>query len=366
MNYYNEFDRDAAAWLKELIAQGLIPKGDVDERDIRDVRPNELVGYTQCHFFAGIGGWSLALQLAGWPEDRPVWTASCPCQPFSNAGKGIGFADERHLWPAFFHLSCNAKPESTPVVGEQVASKAGLEWLDLVQADMEGTGHAFGAFDLCSPSVGTPNIRQRLWWVAVPSQPKSQEFVWELQSPGGGPIARNCSVSGMASTLLNGNRSIPRNSNCEKETIERGVWSTPGVIPSTGDYGAISGLPDTDGGHPSAKWEQCGGEQRLQPSDSLNVWSNPVWLPCRDGVYRPIERTPVGLADGLSDLLGFSGDFLCPLIEKSDANQVGKEEAWARSKSRSVRLRGYGNAINPYVGKEFIEAVMEFLEEGGE
>lgn len=84
--YYNEIDPFAAAWLRRLIARGLIAPGDVDTRSITDVRADDLVSYVQCHFFAGIGGWSLALRLAGWPDDRPVWTGSCPCQPFSGAG----------------------------------------------------------------------------------------------------------------------------------------------------------------------------------------------------------------------------------------------------------------------------------------
>ena len=88
-SYYNEHDPKAAAWLRELIKAGLIPDGDVDERSIAEVKPDELRHYTQCHFFAGIGGWSLALQLAGWSADKPVWTGSCPCQPFSAAGKGL-------------------------------------------------------------------------------------------------------------------------------------------------------------------------------------------------------------------------------------------------------------------------------------
>ena len=31
-----------------------------------------------------------ALRAAGWRDDRPVWTGSCPCQPFSAAGKQVG------------------------------------------------------------------------------------------------------------------------------------------------------------------------------------------------------------------------------------------------------------------------------------
>ncbi|MGA1677590.1 MAG: DNA cytosine methyltransferase, partial [Pseudomonadales bacterium] len=161
--YYNEIDPKAAAWLRELIKRGLIADGDVDETDIRDVDPARLGGYTQCHFFAGIGGWSLALRLAGWPDDRPVWTGSCPCQPFSAAGRRAGVADERHLWPHWHHLISQCQPAI--VFGEQVASKDGLGWLDLVHADMEATGYAFGAADLCAAGIGAPHIRQRLWFV---------------------------------------------------------------------------------------------------------------------------------------------------------------------------------------------------------
>ncbi|HWS75057.1 MAG TPA: DNA cytosine methyltransferase, partial [Quisquiliibacterium sp.] len=134
--YYNEFDKNAAAWLRELISRGLIAPGDVDERSIVDVRSEELRGYRQYHFFAGIGGWSYALRLAGWPDDQPVWTGSCPCQPFSDAGKREGFADDRHLWPVWFRLIRECRPAT--VFGEQAASKGGLGWLDTVSADMEG------------------------------------------------------------------------------------------------------------------------------------------------------------------------------------------------------------------------------------
>ena len=155
--YYNEIDPKAAAWLRELIDQGHIAPGDVDERSIEDVRPEDLRGYTQCHFFAGIGVWSYAARLAGWPDDRPLWTGSCPCQPFSAAGKRGGTADKRHLWPAFFDLIRERRP--AVVLGEQVASKDGLGWLDIVSADLEGADYAFGAVDTCAAGFGAPHIR---------------------------------------------------------------------------------------------------------------------------------------------------------------------------------------------------------------
>src|SRR5690349_5963721 len=136
--YYNEIDRFAAAWLRELMKVGAIPEGDVDERSIVDVQSEDVRGYRHAHFFAGIAGWAYALQLAGWPDDDPrsVWTGSCPCQPFSSAGKGDGADDPRHLWPAWFRLIRECRPDA--IFGEQVASVDGLAWLDLVSTDLEG------------------------------------------------------------------------------------------------------------------------------------------------------------------------------------------------------------------------------------
>ncbi|MET3929547.1 DNA (cytosine-5)-methyltransferase 1 [Lysobacter sp. OAE881] len=162
--YYNELDPHAAAWLRELIKAGHIPAGDVDERSIEDVRPDDLRGYHQHHFFAGIGGWAYALRLAGWPDDQRVWTGSCPCQPFSAAGKGIGFEDERHLWPAWQHLIAQCRP--SVVFGEQVEGAVRKGWLDRVASDLEGLGYAFGAAVLQASAVDAPHRRDRLWFVA--------------------------------------------------------------------------------------------------------------------------------------------------------------------------------------------------------
>src|SRR6266705_3038655 len=163
--YYNEHDPKAAAWLRELIKVGAIAPGDVDERSIVDVSARDVRGYTQCCWFAGIGVWSYSLRQAGWRDDQRVWTASLPCQPFSAAGKGLGFEDERHLWPVFEQLV--AQSEVAVCFGEQVASKAVNDWLDVVSVDMEALGFAFGAIAFPAAGVGAPHIRDRTYWVAA-------------------------------------------------------------------------------------------------------------------------------------------------------------------------------------------------------
>ncbi|KKK47512.1 hypothetical protein LCGC14_3154430, partial [marine sediment metagenome] len=94
--YYNEWEPYCAPWLRNLIAAGHIPDGNVDERDIREVCGDDLEGFAQVHLFAGLGGWAYAGRLAGISDDEPIWTGSCPCQPLSSAGQRKGHADERH------------------------------------------------------------------------------------------------------------------------------------------------------------------------------------------------------------------------------------------------------------------------------
>lgn len=329
--YYNEIDPYAAEWLRNLIAAGHIAPGVVDTRSIEDVHPADLQDFTQCHFFAGVGVWSLALRRAGWADDRPVWTGSCPCQPFSAAGQGAGFADERHLWPAFHHLIRECRPAA--VLGEQVASKDADPWIDLVHTDLEALGYAFGAIPFPSAGIGAPHIRDRLYWVA------------NADSGAGG--------KGRAHIQGRADRSDAQ--------------SRPGL----GRGGMLDGLAHPDGRNAGAEWQQRSGEQRQQPQDcgsgvvacggmgnandqgpqgrpqgsqgegaavtvsgehlrpgpTNGYWAAADWLGCRDGKWRPVEPGTFPLAHGAAARVG--------------------------------RLRAYGNAINAEAARVFVEAVME-------
>lgn len=162
--YYNENDPFAAQWLRNLIARNLITPGEVDERSIVDVDADDVRGFTWCHFFAGIGGWDYAAQLAGWPRERELWSGSCPCQPFSHAGRGDGFDDPRHLWPHQFRIIAARRPGAW--MGEQVAAAVSAGWLDGVCHDLESIGYAVGSAVIPACAVDAPHKRERVWIVA--------------------------------------------------------------------------------------------------------------------------------------------------------------------------------------------------------
>lgn len=350
--YYNEIDPFAAAWLRELIKAGHIAPGEVDERSITDVMPSDLAGFTQCHFFAGIGVWSYALRQAGWADDRPVWTGSCPCQPFSSAGKGKGFKDERHLWPEFYRLISQCRPATC--FGEQVASKDGLAWVELVQTDMENAGYAFGAVDTCAAGFGAPHIRQRLYWVADANTDRLQGRVQR------GPDTEREAVNGQAGRNGTIDRLADADNQLESATRNpQGVAndsrpsSTCGLADANCSGRIARGLAAPAAGYWDSTRAESGNDRHVSPRPTNGHWRDADWLLCRDGKWRATQSLVIEMADGLADRLGYSrfGDrwSLNPLIQKAE-NRVG-------------RLKGYGNAINAEQAKSFIEAFMETTKE---
>ena len=375
--YYNEFDPFAANWLRELIKDGLIAPGVVDERSITEVIPSDLSEFTQCHFFAGIGGWSIALRLAGWPDDRPVWTGSPPCQPFSVAGKQTGKSDERHLWPAFFDLIREQAP--TTVFGEQVASAIRHGWFDDLQKDLEKQNYASAMAVLPACSVGAPHKRERLWYVANKlANPNANGRVQSVQPLPGelpewvGSDSVNSESNRLADTKSHGNsgglrqilgtnekqqtRKEPGQDEAEQRInggIISGNISMANPI-DAGPQGRLCGRSDTQreniDGHPRrdgpisamANTQSQGGRRgesleesghkELGGSDQvqLNAWGDSIGWPCRDGKTRPVPTEPTlfPLADGVLNRVGI--------------------------------LRGAGNAIVPQVAAEVIKAFMAF------
>ncbi len=339
--YYNEIEPYAAQWLRNLITRGLIAPGVVDERSIEDVTPDDLREFTQCHFFAGIGIWSLALRNAGWSDDRPVWSGSCPCQPFSSAGKANGFDDERHLWPAFHHLISECRPPA--VFGEQVASKDADPWIDLVQADMEALGYAFGAVPFPSASVGAPHIRDRLYWVGERLDNTNGQRLGEARCSC--PVNQNaeqCSGNGvgLADTGCQRRQQVAGSAPCDEAADGRtgrqrcqsngdhesaGHGEVRGIGLGHAIGAGLEGYPGHEhNGNRSGRIVTPEDRPIAAPGCTNGFWRDCDWLPFRDGKVRPIESGTQPLVDGNPTIVG--------------------------------RLRAYGNAINAVQAEEFIRA----------
>lgn len=334
--YYNEIEPFAAQWLRNLIAAGHLPGGEVDERSICDVQPADLAGFDQCHFFAGLGGWAHVLRMAGWPDGRVAWTGSCPCQPFSSAGKGGGFADERHLWPEFFRLIRECRPGV--VFGEQVASPAGLAWLDAVQADLEAKDYAVGAFDLCAAGVGAPHIRQRLYWAADAGGNECKAWRddrasgWQAQEPAGLLPAGHMADANEENWERGVGRG--RREGASEETLRRvPVADGPGALGLLGNA-RVDGarqhpreLPGHEGEHEvGPALGHHAPEHPSAPGPTNGFWRDVTWLPCRDGKLRPTQPGLFPLAHGTPGRVG--------------------------------RLRAYGNAIVAPLATEFVKAYL--------
>ena len=310
--WYNDNDQFVAEWLRNLIAAGHLPNGIVNENPIQEIKAKDCAPTS--HFFAGIGGWAYALQLAGWDVRRPVWTGSCPCQPFSVAGRRGGTTDERHLWPEWFRLIKECRPPT--IFGEQVASKDGYAWFDIVQADLESLGYACGMVVSPAAGYGAPHIRHRIYFVADAGYKRLERhgklskvsLSQGWQGKNGYSTARG--TVGLMADAKDGNY---------------GTWQTRQRREGLANDGTAGLVADADGGDASTEGIQRSWEYGQQPQDgSDNFWADADWFLCTDGKARPTQPGLFPLAHGVPSRVG--------------------------------RLRAYGNAIVPPQAAEFIRA----------
>jgi DNA (cytosine-5)-methyltransferase 1 len=416
--YYNEFDPYAAEWLRALINADLIAPGDVDERSIADVRPDDLAPYTQVHLFAGLGGWSYALRLAGWPDDRPVWTGSAPCQPFSAAGQGKGQEDERHLWPEFARLIRDLNP--SVVFGEQVASAIGKGWLDGVCTDLEGAGYACGAAVLPACAVNAPHRRDRLWFVANTTAPRSLPGAHcgirggeegsrarDVEPERSGGDVANPGLSGWRKSAVRGSTS-PRQEGADRTSEHREGYVANTTAPREGRRGICGpreganshdewapsqppGHREGPLGHAHGGTSRQGDQDTRGCSDGSGARAQPrlggtSMCPVGDpNLNRREAGSPTttttrhgsaAYATGWSDyewLLGADGKarrvepgvlLLAHGISgrvaiRRASQQTNSEEDEEHWYSRVGTLKGFGNAIVPQVGAAFITAYID-------
>ena len=417
---YTDNNPFVCEWTQNMIGAGLIPPGKVLCKSITEITPDEIKDYAQISFFNGISGWPLALRAAGWPDERPIWSASAPCQPFSCAGKGKGHEDKRHLWPSLFALIRECRPGR--IVGEQVEAAVGLGWLDRVFSDLEAEGYACGAVVLGAHSVGAPHRRQRIYWLAdsqLRGEPRNRtgcgEGNGEAHGPRRGAVeASSCgALGGLANTeyavgrrehqeqrephrrnglgWVGGNGGMGNPERNGRRADEPGRGPEGGAVAGrSGEAGGMDDLPEprqqgsdaelsqprqaqeprpagpgdtrgmvlADGARSHTRDEAAETAGYGHPLEPTGFWYDSRWHPCRDGKLRrvPTESAFQPLAHGLPRA---SGELLSRLGLLGIDPCVAKRLIAIARKYRVGSLRGYGNAICVPTAVEFIWAVME-------
>jgi DNA (cytosine-5)-methyltransferase 1 len=305
----NDSDPFCCSWLDELVDQGHLPKATINSRPIEQLTAEDC--HPTSHFFAGIGGWPLALKIARWPEHVPVWTGSCPCQSLSEIQQQYR-NKTNDLWPVWFGLIKECGP---PIIfGEQVARGSGLQWLSSVRSDLEAAGYAVGAANLCAAGVGAPHRRQRLFWVAIRDSERDA-------------LVRD--LSG----------------------VVRGLR-----LPWADDRGC--GVADAYCDRREDLLEPCTTPKAVGVG---SPWGSYELVALRDGTARPVEPGTRPMAHGLSSRVvrvcpacGKEQEAPCcglPLVNKVRRTNNG----------RVGQLTGYGNSIVPQLGAIFVRTVVQIL-----
>ena len=355
--YYNEFDPKIAAWLRQLIKNGDISPGEVDERSIIDVEPSDVKGFIRANWFAGIGTWDYCLTNAGWEGE--VWTASLPCQSFSAAGKQLGKKDERHLLPHFIELVRQCKPQT--IFGEQVEAAIRHEWADDLVDELNDMGYETALSIIPAAALNKAHIRSRIYWVANKSGVKN-EPTNKIKPGTRSEIGVNDRV-GNIQPKEKGNNNSERIEDSEDNSVgkahirQRLYWVAHSI--NKRSQRRVSGRQDSERENIHRRAGCDSTDSRMGNTDSDGCKEGGVdWLYCRDKKYRPIKtgirplvRTVKPSAPQVSD--GIAGG----VVYSSDTII----EANASAEARTIRLKGYGNAITAPVATEFIRAEMEVI-----
>ena len=338
--------------------------------------------------------------------------AVAPANPSAPPVPGGGVTDERHLWPVWFNLIRECRPDV--IFGEQVEAAINHGWLDLVQSDLEGEGYACGAVGIPAGGVGAPHIRQRLWFVA-----DAQSVGRRVQH-----TPHDGSANAPSNTLANANDSVadqrrsdigelgdakerrrkgqplcadgnapfgdPQATSSQlADTSNNGHLATDGLrapVKPSGEAGAhgvgqsagscdVDQLADTiDTGRKSVSWDVArttpSGNRSQRRARSISQYCDVDQL--ADGQCERLEghagdernrnepgRVNAQQARSVAPSSWSDCDWLPCRDGKARPVEPGTFPLAHGVSARVGRLRAYGNAIVPQVAQVFIEAYLE-------
>jgi len=335
MAYYNEIDPFCCEVLRARIADGRLPSGQVDGRDVREVQPDEIPA-GQVHLFAGIGGFAYAARLAGLPDDFDIWTAGFPCQDISTAGKGAGLSGTRSgLFFEIVRFLRGVERRPAWVLLENVPALR-TRGFDRVADEMEAVGYTVGQVVVGAWAVGAPHKRDRVWIVCGLVHSAVKRL-------GRGGADGPGESAGLLGAGLESDGRLLANPRCKYGRTRgevAGEHEAAGRNPPCSiDAERSCTVADATGfrctQHPERKYQAPPGERRLQELGS--GWPSRPGEPQHEWEAARLLELPLGgLVDGIPARL---------------VRHANRES-----------LKAYGNSVVPQVAAEVMKAMARVLE----
>ena len=267
--------------------------------------------------------------------------AGFPCQPFSHAGKRLGGADERAIWPEIARIVAAARPRWCLMENVPGLITIPTMGLDDVLADLECLGYACRAVVVPACAVGAPHRRDRVWILA--NDQRSTRGVGSNAS--GSDCGEGAGSDGWPKS--GGGGSVSPLAHAEDGGVRRGgAPGQAGLAPLRGEAPA-----DADGSGCEARDGERTEPARLRASDA-------------DGARR---RTHVNGREALGGV-GYQDDELSRrMVGRGVAVPFGPgwEDGVPRTTDheplRAAKLKALGNAVIPEVAYQLLATM--FTEE---
>ena len=273
-----------------------------------------------------------------------------PCQPFSVAGKQAGKSDNRFLWPEMLRVIREIQPAW--IVGENVPGIIRME-LENICTSLESEGYAVQPFIIPSASIGAWDKRDRVWIIA-----HNNEF------------GCNNEQKRSIETLQNEIRDNEIKKQGRREQ-QRGI-SESNIIPSNPSQSGIRELSVQQRGQ--NKTGNTDIDREIEVDSDINQFNSDN-AGYNSGAIPQQQSTEIQLDNDISSqgLQRYSRNDLSGR-EKEQERQAGQANwlrNWievaselcrsnARVPHRMDRIKGLGNAVNPYVPFEIFKSIQEY------